>query len=227
MDIISDEEEDEMLIRCKNCNTLMRLSDERLHSFTCAEAVFSPSPTPSSPYTSPHYPALKKGLKLDFKSPDAVAPTIALLLARPAFLSLPLWLNADVLPGPDRAHHPPQLRPVPALPFLASCRALSPDVVLSLGWTTCAVAHCRYGESEREAMRELCAGIEGNVTLAVRAAYYLEGPEHVDALVASRPDVLSITLWGSLSPTQHQTLEAIADDKFVFYDTNPPVEPRS
>jgi len=44
----------------------------------------------------------KKGIKLDFKSFDAVGPCLALLLARHEAcpFDFPIWLNADVLPGP-------------------------------------------------------------------------------------------------------------------------------
>jgi hypothetical protein len=51
----------------------------------------------------------QKGVKLDFKSQQAVAPCLAILLARRAF-DFPVWLNADVLPGPGRRTRPAHAR---------------------------------------------------------------------------------------------------------------------
>lgn len=53
---------------------------------------------PGSKDTAGH---TKKGIKLDFKSPEAVEPCLSLLLARRAAIHLPeVWLNADILQGP-------------------------------------------------------------------------------------------------------------------------------
>ena len=96
-----------------------------------------------SPLSPAHLPASSPvppvGLKLDFKDSRAVTPTLlalSSLLPPPAAAAQSainplLWLNADVLQGP--------LGPAPSIDaarFIADARALFPDAVLSLGWTT-------------------------------------------------------------------------------------------
>mmetsp|Transcript_13725 Transcript_13725/g.35311 ORF Transcript_13725/g.35311 Transcript_13725/m.35311 type:complete len:380 (-) Transcript_13725:486-1625(-) len=73
-------------------------------------------------------------LKLDFKQLAAVEPCLELLAERwPQLHSngQAVWLNADVLPGPNVRCKPN----VPAHDFVPLCRRLCPHAVLSLGWT--------------------------------------------------------------------------------------------
>lgn len=46
-------------------------------------------------------------------------------------LKCPVWVNADILPGPGG-----QATPLEPQSFLAAISSLSSDIVLSLGWTT-------------------------------------------------------------------------------------------
>lgn len=46
-------------------------------------------------------------------------------------LQRPVWINADVLPGPNGAHPA-----VEAGPFIDAVTSFFPDVTLSLGWAT-------------------------------------------------------------------------------------------
>ena len=74
-------------------------------------------------------------LKLDFKELDAVEPCLELLASRWDQLhanGMAIWLNADVLPGPN-ARRVGSCR-VPAYRFLPLCRKLCPHAYLSLGW---------------------------------------------------------------------------------------------
>ncbi|XP_042678829.1 protein FAM151B isoform X3 [Centrocercus urophasianus] len=72
-----------------------------------------------------------KGIKLDFKSLDAVLPSLELLQLVKPCLERPVWLNADILPGPNG------ISPVvDAKGFLDTVTSFFPDVTLSLGWTT-------------------------------------------------------------------------------------------
>ncbi|XP_048786439.1 protein FAM151B isoform X2 [Lagopus muta] len=72
-----------------------------------------------------------KGIKLDFKSLDAVRPSLELLQLVKPCLERPVWLNADILPGPNG------ISPVvDAKGFLDTVTSFFPDVTLSLGWTT-------------------------------------------------------------------------------------------
>lgn len=60
-----------------------------------------------------------------------MAPGVALLQKVLAQTSLPVWINADVLPGPGG-----QAQPLDPQAFLSALRGLPPHTVLSLGWTT-------------------------------------------------------------------------------------------
>lgn len=73
-----------------------------------------------------------KGIKLDFKSIDIVEPSLQILQRHKGKLQFPLWLNADILPGPMNLHTTPVL----AEKFLALCEEYFPNATLSVGWTT-------------------------------------------------------------------------------------------
>lgn len=62
---------------------------------------------------------------------EALAPGLALVQKVLAQTSLPVWINADVLPGPGG-----HARPLDPQAFLSAARGLPPHTVLSLGWTT-------------------------------------------------------------------------------------------
>ncbi|NXN84577.1 F151B protein, partial [Bombycilla garrulus] len=112
-----------------------------------------------------------KGIKLDFKSLAAVAPSLQLLGQVGQPLARPVWLNGDVLPGPlgSRA-------PLDARAFLGTVTSACPDATLSLGWTT----GCHRGQVPRlspgyewpmvQEMSQLCHPLSQPVTFAVRAA---------------------------------------------------------
>jgi len=75
----------------------------------------------------------KRHLKLDFKDAAALEPCLQLLAKRWPELQRngqAVWLNADVLPGPNargKVELPPRL-------FLPLCRRYCPHALLSLGW---------------------------------------------------------------------------------------------
>ncbi|XP_065406216.1 protein FAM151B isoform X2 [Chrysemys picta bellii] len=73
----------------------------------------------------------KKGIKLDFKSLAAVKPSMMLLEGIKLHLRRPVWINADILPGPNGSN-----TVVDAKRFLDTVTSFCPDVTLSLGWTT-------------------------------------------------------------------------------------------
>lgn len=61
----------------------------------------------------------------------AVEPSLMLLENVKRHLKRPVWINADILPGPN-GHS----RVVDAKPFIDTVTSFFPDVTLSLGWTT-------------------------------------------------------------------------------------------
>uniref|UniRef100_A0A8C4PE22 Menorin-like domain-containing protein n=1 Tax=Dromaius novaehollandiae TaxID=8790 RepID=A0A8C4PE22_DRONO len=72
-----------------------------------------------------------KGIKLDFKSLEAVRPSLELLEHVKLRLRRPVWINADILPGPNGND-----AVVDAKGFLDTVTSFFPDVTLSLGWST-------------------------------------------------------------------------------------------
>ncbi|XP_057371637.1 uncharacterized protein LOC130692528 isoform X1 [Daphnia carinata] len=73
-----------------------------------------------------------KGIKLDFKDLEVVELSLVAIKSRASKIIGPLWLNADILPGPVNA----STKPVEALRFLSLAKDYFPDAVLSVGWTT-------------------------------------------------------------------------------------------
>ena len=139
---------------------------------------------PLLPTLAPHgQPAL---LKLDFKSLHAVAPTLtALAHAMQAAIPQPsnsevssapvsplLWLNADILQGPNGP--PSSIDPTA---FLLHCRQWQPTAVLSIGWTTAAPSNAATGDrcytcGHIDAMLALCQQQSlPAVTFPLRACY--------------------------------------------------------
>ncbi|XP_015173504.1 PREDICTED: protein FAM151B isoform X2 [Polistes dominula] len=76
-----------------------------------------------------------KGIKLDFKSIEAFDGSKSILANKRKEFTVPLFLNADILPGPVDA----KTLPVNSTLFLESAMKTFPESVLSVGWTT------RYG----------------------------------------------------------------------------------
>jgi len=76
-----------------------------------------------------------KGIKLDFKTITFVQPSLQMLKSKLSekVFNNPIWLNADILPGPcyDKV-----CIPVDHTQFLALCKHYFPEATLSISWTT-------------------------------------------------------------------------------------------
>ncbi|XP_055017441.1 protein FAM151B isoform X2 [Boleophthalmus pectinirostris] len=110
-----------------------------------------------------------KGIKLDFKSLDAVGPSVRLLeqIWGPSSRR-PVWVNADVLPGPGGVASPLQPQS-----FLSAVGALPDHTVLSLGWTTGwtpGAENPGYSWEMVREMEQICGRLKNPVTFPVRAA---------------------------------------------------------
>jgi len=95
-----------------------------------------------------------KGVKLDFKQFDCVAPTIEYLREIDAAKKLGghLWLNADVFAGPGAL-----ISPLNAKDFVRLCAEKLPEAVLSLSWGASIISTTRlYTHDMVERMIELC-----------------------------------------------------------------------
>jgi hypothetical protein len=95
-----------------------------------------------------------KGVKLDFKRFDCVAPCIEHLRRIDAAKKLKghLWLNADVFAGPGAL-----LTPFDAKQFVRLCAENLPEAVLSLSWGASLLSTMKsYSEEMVDLMIELC-----------------------------------------------------------------------
>ncbi|KAM0735719.1 Protein FAM151B [Formica fusca] len=77
-----------------------------------------------------------KGIKLDFKSNQAFENSKPILTKLRANLTFPVFLNADIIPGPVNAPN----ASLNAKDFLKGANEIIPESILSVGWTT------RYGK---------------------------------------------------------------------------------
>ncbi|XP_035876364.1 protein FAM151B isoform X2 [Phyllostomus discolor] len=109
-----------------------------------------------------------KGIKLDFKSLAAVEPSMVLLENVKRHLRRPMWINADILPGPNG-----NSRVVDAKPFIDTVTSFFPDVTFSLGWTTGwhpEKVNEGYTWTMVKEMECICSELNQPVTFPVRAA---------------------------------------------------------
>lgn len=133
-----------------------------------------------------------KGIKLDFKSLEAVPPSVALLQEVLAELSCPVWINADVLPGPSG-----QATPLEPQAFLAAVGTLPSHTVLSLGWTTGWTAgtdNPGYSWDMVHEMEEICRTLKHPVTFPVRAALLAQSLSQLTWLL-QQSDRYTLTVW--------------------------------
>lgn len=133
-----------------------------------------------------------KGIKLDFKSLEAVSPSMALLEEMMAELSCPVWINADILSGPGG-----QARPLEPQAFLSALRTLPTNTVLSLGWTTGWTADKEnpgYSWGMVHAMEEICRTLKHPVTFPVRAALLAQSFSQLTWLL-QQSDRYTLTVW--------------------------------
>nr|XP_048311865.1 protein FAM151B isoform X2 [Myodes glareolus] len=109
-----------------------------------------------------------KGIKLDFKSLAAVRASMRFLENVKPLLQRPVWINADILPGPNGSS-----KVVDAKAFLDTVTASFPDVTFSLGWTTGwhpEKVNEGYSWTMVKEMAYICGGLTQPVTFPVRAA---------------------------------------------------------
>lgn len=95
---------------------------------------------------------IRKGIKSDFKEPEAVEPTLMLLqnlLPEMELDNPPLIFNADVLQGPGGP--PSKFQPEA---FINLCRHFFPETIISLGFTT-VPGSSLYSEAMIKQIRDL------------------------------------------------------------------------
>ncbi|XP_014670726.1 PREDICTED: uncharacterized protein LOC106811569 isoform X2 [Priapulus caudatus] len=164
-----------------------------------------------------------KGMKIDFRLIGALDPAMDVLVEMDKDLHAPLWINADIVSGPN---YP--LPPVDPVRFLETTVRRFPRSVLSLGWTTwwvpdgCVVTQSnRYTWKMMLDMVQLCCSLQQPITFPVRAVWAHTSYDKWLWLTQLRPD-FTLTVWhGARDPiniTGLVSLRRHGDPRRIFYD---------
>lgn len=160
-----------------------------------------------------------KGLKLDFKSLDAVSPSVVLLGQVLGDFSRPVWVNADILPGPGG-----QATPLQPQGFLDAVGSLPTPTVLSLGWTTGWTEGSEnpgYSWDMVHEMEAICRTLDHPVTFPVRAALLAQSLSQLTWLL-QQSERYTLTVWtGQKDQVSVQDLMLYRkdfDSKRIYYD---------
>lgn len=165
------------------------------------------------------HPTQRVGMKLDFKDPPAVATSLDFLadLFQRGKLSIPLWINADILAASPR--------PSPFNPeeFLLAVQSKLPGSVLSIGWTT--ALDLPYTMAQVEEMLALCKSHKlKHATFPLRSSLCRASEEAIRALLAA-DSTYTITVWDGperMSRRDYDWLTEALDVKRVFLDVGEP-----
>ncbi|XP_076173961.1 protein FAM151B isoform X2 [Ptiloglossa arizonensis] len=142
-----------------------------------------------------------KGIKLDFKSIEAFEASRPILENKKNLLAFPVFLNADILPGPVNA----TTVPVDAKSFLSGAKAF-PNYTLSVGWTTrygveANVTEGRYTAEQIDKMIDTLAeqNLTQPITYPVRAGPAANDIEAIESLTKRSPAVndATLTVWSA------------------------------
>ncbi|XP_051809496.1 protein FAM151A isoform X2 [Acanthochromis polyacanthus] len=160
--------------------------------------------------------ASRKAMKLDFKALESVGLSLDLLSRKNSSqgLNRPVWLNADILIGPNTPGFMPTVN---GTRFLQLVQEKFPDATLSPGWMV-SYAPPLFTSSYTRAMVEDMYGLVKDcpqkVTFPVHALLVRAGWQHLSWLLSQSPR-FSLTLWqGSIHPN-------ISDLLFVRDNSNP------
>jgi len=152
---------------------------------------------------------IKKGMKLDFKYIEIVAPSLSILKTLESELQFPVWLNADILPGPGGSS-----TPVDADSFLSQVTQHFPTATLSIGYTTSAEG--KYTKEQLQQMFDILKGknITAPVTLPLRACLAARSiPEITEFMKLVDQDgsfPTTITIWSSAQDeVDHEQLDKL------------------
>jgi len=153
----------------------------------------------------------RKGIKLDFKDIAIVEPALAMLKRQENQITVPLWLNADIVAGPVNA----ATVPLDANGFLNLMKQFFPLAVISVGWTTrfgpdittqppTIITDGFYSSDQVKSLRDALvrAEIHQPVTFPIRAgiAASTESQTNLIWLLKQVPDS-TLTIWSAVYDT--------------------------
>ncbi|NWS75580.1 F151B protein, partial [Crotophaga sulcirostris] len=114
-----------------------------------------------------------KGIKLDFKSLEAVRPSMLLLEHVKQHLRQPVWINADILPGPNGSNAVVDAKGI-----------LYNQMLFTVGYDWMMVKE----------MAQICSTLTQRVTFPVRAALVRQSVSELCWLM-QQSDRYSLTVW--------------------------------
>ena len=171
-----------------------------------------------------------KGIKLDFKTIEVVEPSLKMVqnITVRKNVKIPIWLNADILPGPcyDKV-----CVPVDHARFLSLCKSYFPKGTLSISWTTgkdMTAPENFYDWSQVLSMGQLVFQISQPITFPVRANLVGRSWEQLRWLI-DLSETFTITIWSSTTDNPNvQDLVALwnyfSDKRRIYYDLPPDQE---
>ncbi|KAM4720830.1 protein FAM151A [Rhinophrynus dorsalis] len=172
--------------------------------------------------------ASTKGIKLDFKSIQAVGPSLDVLRAKSAQVPInrPVWLNADIVIGPNVNHE----IGVNASQFLKLVQEKFPDITISPGWVTLylppLISNKTYTQEMIQQMYDLVKALPQRITFPARAVLTRSAWPHFSWLL-QQSDRYSLTLWqGTSDPLTLEDLLFIRDNSYpekIYYDIYEPL----
>nr|XP_014349692.1 PREDICTED: protein FAM151A [Latimeria chalumnae] len=169
-----------------------------------------------------------KGIKLDFKSIQAVGPSLDILLKKATQVDInrPVWLNADILHGPNVPHF---ISVVNASRFFSLIQSKFPNATVSPGWKTAFTSllpNRTYTKTMIEEMYTKVQNLPQRVTFPVRAVMVRQAWPHLSWLL-NKSERYSLTLWqGKTDPITVEDLLLIRDNsnpEQIYYDIYDPV----
>ncbi|XP_077309392.1 protein FAM151A isoform X2 [Lithobates pipiens] len=170
-----------------------------------------------------------KGIKLDFKSIQAVSPSLDILLKKSSQMKInrPVWINADIVAGPNVNHE----IGVNATQFLGLIQEKFPDITISPGWVTLylppIISNKTYTREMIVTMYDLVKDLPQRITFPVRAVLLTPTAwPHFNWLL-EKSNRYTLTLWqGSSDPLTVHDLLYIRDNsnpEQIYYDIYEPL----
>ncbi|CAI9621345.1 unnamed protein product [Staurois parvus] len=169
-----------------------------------------------------------KGIKLDFKSIQAVRPSLDILLKKSSEIKInrPVWINADIVAGPNVNHE----IGINATQFLGLIQEKFPDITISPGWVTLylppIISNKTYSREMIVKMYDLVKDLPQKITFPARAVLTRSAWPHFSWLL-EQSDRYTLTLWqGSSDPLTLDDLLFIRDNsnpEQIYYDIYEPL----
>ncbi|XP_072037285.1 LOW QUALITY PROTEIN: uncharacterized protein [Amphiura filiformis] len=165
-----------------------------------------------------------KGMKLDFKYIEAVEPSMVIIKEKESQIHVPLWVNADIVKGPNSPKDP-----IPPRVFIDSCNKYFPLTTMSLGFTTywnATATEDLYTWQMIFDNIQYTYPLKQPVTFPIRAIWCLRSWDKFTWLMGLKDD-FSITVWSGANDVVDVTglinLRYYGDSKRIYYDLPDPL----